>query len=353
VPNCFWRSASKDLIHRNFGGEVIANILFFKGEEPEPAGGCAEGQLVSLKRFDNMALPRSSTNGFVKLGLLICSIFFLSSCVTTQHDLLYLNDQIVALNSRVNKLEESMGTKISTELESKLNSVRYRQADLGSEIDKIKGEMQGLSGRVEDNRRLVKHTIERDKSEQDQIKASLSELSERLNQLETQAKQVQAYLDLKSSVDLREQYVKKAPLEAKEPPKRAPVIEEKQGLSETQLYETTLASFKRAEYDQALIAFKRFIEKHPKSDLADNAQFWIGECYMGLKQYDQAILAYQQVIVKYSKGNKVPNAMLRQAVAFHEIKDNIGAKILLRKIVREYPNSSEAKIASSILKKLK
>ncbi|MBU4242686.1 MAG: tol-pal system protein YbgF [Nanoarchaeota archaeon] len=300
-----------------------------------------------------MAIPRSSTNGFIKLGSLAFFTLLMASCLTTQHDLLYLNDQIVALNSRVNKLEESIGTKFSTELESKLDSVRYRQADMGAEIDTIKGEMQGLSGRVEDNRRLVKHAIERDTTTQDKIKASLSELSEGLTQLETQVKQVQAHLGLKTPVDVREQYVKKAPLEAKEPPKRGPVLEEKPGLSETQLYETALAAYKRAEYDQAFVGFKHFIEKHPKSDLADNAQFWIGECYMGLKQYEQAILTYQEMIEKYSKGNKVPNAMLRQAIAFQEIKDNVGAKILLRKIVRKYPNSSEAKIASSKLKTLK
>jgi len=300
-----------------------------------------------------MAMPRSSTNGFVKLGSLAFSTLLMASCIATQYDLLYLNDHVVGLNSRVNKLEESMGTKLSTELDSKLDSVRYRQADLGAEIDTIKGEMQGLSGRVEDNRRLVKHAIERDTTTQDKIKASLSELSERLTQLEPQVKQVQAYLGLKAPVDVREQYVKKAPLEAKEQQKRGPVLEEKPGLSETQLYETALAGYKRAEYDQALVGFKHFIEKHPKSDLADNAQFWIGECYMGLKQYEQAILAYQEMIEKYSKGNKVPNAMLRQAIAFQEIKDNVSAKILLRKIVRKYPNSSEAKIASSKLKTLK
>ncbi len=311
------------------------------------------GTVGSLKRVDKMAIPRSSTNGFVKLGYLVFSTLLMASCVATQHDILYMNDQIVALYSRVNKLEESIGTRLSTELESKLDSVRYRQADMGAEIDKIKGEMQGLSGRVEDNRRLVKHAIEGDTTEQDKIKSSLSELSERLTQLETQVKQVQAYLGLKASVNEREQCVKKALLEAKEPPKRGPVLEEKPGLSETQLYETALAAYKRAEYDQAFVGLKPFIEKYPKSDLADNAQFWIGECYMGLKQYEQAILAYQEVIEKYSKGNKVPNAMLRQAIACQEIKDNISAKILLRKIVRKYPNSSEAKIASSKLKTLK
>ena len=91
---------------------------------------------------------------------------------------------------------------------------------------------------------------------------------------------------------------------------------------------------------------------YPKSDLADNAQFWIGECHMSLEQYEQAILAYQEVIKKHPKGNKVPNAMLRQAVAFAEIKDKTSAKLLLKKVIKEYPNSSEAQIARAKLKTL-
>ena len=73
---------------------------------------------------------------------------------------------------------------------------------------------------------------------------------------------------------------------------------------------------------------------------------------MGLEQYEQAILAYQEVIKKYPKGNKVPNAMLRQALAFYEIKDKISSRLLLKKIIKEYPNKSEAKIANTKLNTL-
>jgi tol-pal system protein YbgF len=280
------------------------------------------------------------------------TVFFLllSACVTTQQDMLYMNDQVVALNSRVNKLEESIGPKLSTEVDSKLNSVRDTQAELVAEIDKMRGEIRGLSGRVEDNKRLAQHSIERDTTEQDSIKASLSELSEHLSLLETQLKQVQAHLGLKATVDMSEQLAKKTPSVAEKPPAQPPVIKESPTLSEDQLYESTLATFKGAEYEEALVGFRRFVEQYPGSDLADNAQFWIGECYMGLKQYEQAILAYQEVIKKYPKGNKVPNAMLRQALAFYEINDKISSRLLLKKIIREYPNSSEAKIASSKLK---
>lgn len=293
-----------------------------------------------------------SISSLFRLGWTV--LFLLPACVTTQQDMLYMNDQVVALNSRVNKIEESMGTKLSTELDSKLNSIRSNQAELGADVDRIKEELQGLSGRVDDNKRLIKHTVERDTTKEDTIKGSLSEISDRLSQLEIQMKQVQAYLGLKTTGDLREPYVKKTPLDAKKAPKQPPVVtmEKEPVSSEEQLYGTTLATFKKAEYDQALIGFKRFIQGYPKSDLADNAQFWIGECYMGLEQYEQAILAYQEVIKKYPKGNKVPNAMLRQALAFYEIKDKISSRLLLKKIIKEYPNSSEAKIANTKLKTL-
>jgi TolA-binding protein len=49
----------------------------------------------------------------------------------------------------------------------------------------------------------------------------------------------------------------------------------------------------------------------------------------------------------------VPNAMLRQALAFYEIKDKISSKLLLKKIIKKYPNSSEAKIAKIKLKTFK
>ena len=299
-----------------------------------------------------MKLTLSGKKGLIHLGVLIFSLIPLSSCVTSQQDLLYVNDQLVALNSRVDKIEESMGTKLSSELDYKLESVRNRQAEAGADIDKIRADIQELSGRVEDNKRLVKHVIERDTGNQDAMQVNLSNLTERMTELEVKVKQIKEYLGLKASGDLEGKYAKKGPLERKEPLKKPRVIEESPDLSETQLYETTLATYKKAKYDQALIGFKGFIEKYPKSDLTDNAQFWVGECYMGLKQYEQAILAYQEVIKKYPKGNKVPNAMLRQAFAFYEIKDKVSSRLLLKKIIKKYPNSSEAKIASAKLKTL-
>jgi TolA-binding protein len=45
--------------------------------------------------------------------------------------------------------------------------------------------------------------------------------------------------------------------------------------------------------------------------------------------------------------------MLRQALAFYEIKDKESSLILLKRIIKNYPGSNEAKIAKAKLEKIK
>jgi TolA-binding protein len=45
--------------------------------------------------------------------------------------------------------------------------------------------------------------------------------------------------------------------------------------------------------------------------------------------------------------------MLRQAIAFLEIKDKTSTRLLLKKIINKYPKSSEAQIAKKKLEALK
>jgi len=281
----------------------------------------------------------------VKHCLILFSLLFLSSCVTTREDVLYLNNQIVALNSKVNKMDE----KISGDLDT----IHENQAESGAETDKIRGEIQDISGRVADNRELVRRAVERDTTEQDAMKATVHDLSRRIAELETRVKQIYEYLGLEGTAGVPEKGALKTPLAVREPAKQLTFIEKKGVLSDKAFYDKTLTTYKEGKYEEAVTGFKNFIKKYRKSDLADNAQFWIGESYMALKQYEQAILAYQGVIKKYPRGNKVPNAMLRQALAFYEIKDKKSSRILLKRIIKKYPGSNEAKIAKAKLKIIK
>jgi tol-pal system protein YbgF len=292
---------------------------------------------------------------FASWLMVSCLVLLVSSCVTSQQDVMYLNDQVAALNTKVRQLEESV------------EPMRERQADLGAEMDGLRSNMQRLSGEVEDHTQLVQRVIDKDTTQQDMMRATVTELSARVAVLETELKRVYEYLGLETRIGRVEPDTTlppgaeraaapagtpspTSPTPAVSPPAAAPAP----GLSpEKALYDASLTKYRDGNYEEAIAGFKAFLNRYPKSELADNAQFWIGECHMGLKQYEQAILAYQEVIQKYGKGNKVANAMLRQAIAFYEINDKTSAKLLLEKVVKQYPDSNEAKIAKTKLQTMK
>ncbi|HUI28303.1 MAG TPA: tol-pal system protein YbgF [Candidatus Kryptonia bacterium] len=94
--------------------------------------------------------------------------------------------------------------------------------------------------------------------------------------------------------------------------------------------------------DQAVPKLRQFLRKNPKSDLADNAQYWIGECYYGQKDYNKAIIELNEVLLKYAKGDKVPAALLTLASAFADSGDKIDARLILQKLISDHPKTDEA-----------
>jgi tol-pal system protein YbgF len=105
------------------------------------------------------------------------------------------------------------------------------------------------------------------------------------------------------------------------------------------------------QYDKAIQQFRTFQRKNPASELADDAQYWIGESYFTRRDYNRAILEYNDVL-KYRKGDKVPAALLRQAQAFVEIGDKTDARLILQKLINDHPNSQQAKDARERLQNL-
>jgi len=271
---------------------------------------------------------------FLFLGALV----FLSSCLY-DNDIAYLNDQVVALNRRVKSLEDALDTK-----------VRSGQVNLRTDIDEVQEEIRRLNGRIEENERLLKRSVERDLGDQDALRASVGTMSERVATLETMVEQQHRYLNLPPAQPKPGPEAETSPAVK---PVTPPAVAAEPKTRETELYDKSIALYRDGKYEEAVEGFRTLLKTFPKSDRADNAHFWIGESYMALKQYEQAILAYQEVIKNYPKGNKVPSALLRQAFAFLEIKDQTSAKLLLNRVVKNHPNSSEAKIAQKKLETLK
>lgn len=117
-------------------------------------------------------------------------------------------------------------------------------------------------------------------------------------------------------------------------------------------YTKALKLYEKGDYPGTRKEFEKFLKEFPTSNLADNAQFWIGDSYYAQQRYKEAINAYQLVQDNYPNGNKVPAAILQQANAWSKMGDNTAARILYQRVTERYPNTPEAASAANKLKQI-
>lgn len=118
-------------------------------------------------------------------------------------------------------------------------------------------------------------------------------------------------------------------------------------------YDRYITTFKQGNLDAAMQGFSQFLTEYPTSDLAANAQYWLGECYYGKKDYARAIDAFDRVKAGYPSSEKIPSALLKKGFAYLALKDRNRASSVWRQVVDGYPNSPEAGKALEKLAQLK
>ena len=111
------------------------------------------------------------------------------------------------------------------------------------------------------------------------------------------------------------------------------------------LYDLALGDYQRGNYDVAVRQFTQYLEYFPESALADDAQYYIGDCYYTQSLYTQALDAYETLLKTYPEGNKVPTTLLKISFVKLARKEQAEARTYLERVIREYPNSEEAQLA--------
>jgi tol-pal system protein YbgF len=117
-------------------------------------------------------------------------------------------------------------------------------------------------------------------------------------------------------------------------------------------YQRALQLYRDNQTEQAIQGFRDFLRGNPKSPLADNAQYWIGEAYFAQSDYNRSIIEFNEVLLKYPQGDQVPGALLALASAFATSGDKIDAKLVLQKLISDHPGSEEAQIGRQQLQSL-
>ncbi|MBI3092155.1 MAG: tol-pal system protein YbgF [Candidatus Tectomicrobia bacterium] len=125
-----------------------------------------------------------------------------------------------------------------------------------------------------------------------------------------------------------------------------------QQLSAEELYEHAYSNFMERNYEAAIRGFQAFVERYPGSDLADNAQYWVGESNLLLQRYEQASVAFQLVLEKFPKGNKLPDALYKKGFSLFHLGRFDAALTELYTLLQRYPASGQANRARKLIERI-
>ncbi len=263
--------------------------------------------------------------------LFVFLVVGLYGCGASQQD-------VMTLNQRLNNVERKMSAQTRNNRSFRQNNqkkeqaIRQQAAGARAGVENLKEQIRLLSGKFEENKHMIQRRMKYFEASFRNLESRMARIEKTLNIKTTRIDQIEAYLDIE-------------PKTANTAPKTKPKAISKKVLSEDEIYTAAIKFIDQENYEAARKKLKAFLKRHPQSNRADNAQFWIAETYFREKWYEKALIEYQNVIERYSKGNKVPAAYLKQALAFEKIGDKANARLVLKELIKKYPKVNEAKIA--------
>jgi tol-pal system protein YbgF len=280
-----------------FSAAVLAGALAGSLVGPRPAEAVAR-ELIELQR-DVTSLLQGQKD--------------LATQVTQDHT--GMRTIVDQTNSSLGKIEGTMG--------SLQKSVQDVQANSGARLDTMSTQVQGLSDNLEE------------------IKSRLGKLNQQLVDLQNSVQSIDAKISGTSPAPATGTASPTAAASPSSPPPSADT-----------LYSNGLRDITSGKYDLARSEFQEYLKFYGDTDLASNAQFYLGEIAYKQKQYQDAVAAYDKVLSNYPKSFKLAPARLRKGMALIELGQKTSAVRELREVVRRYPGTEEDRQARAKLKEL-
>jgi tol-pal system protein YbgF len=235
-------------------------------------------------------------------------------------------------------------SKLNSTMSSLEKSVQDVQANSGARLDTMSTQVQGLSDNLEE------------------IKSRLGKLNQQLVDLQNSVQNIDARLS--GGVPANAPAVgspspngtpygagsSPQPM-ASGPAPSGPAPSGPAPSADT-LYSNGLRDITSGKYDLARSEFQDYLHYYGDTDLASNAQFYLGEIAYSQHQYEVAVQEYDKVLSSYPKSFKLAPARLKKGMALLELgQKNTGVREL-REVVKRYPGTDEERRARAKLKEL-
>jgi tol-pal system protein YbgF len=293
----------------------VRNILFFSGAMFASA---VAGSLIGPKPV--MAVARE----IIELQRDVTTILQGQKDMQTQ-----LTQDHTVQKTLIEQSSETVN-KLNTTMSSLQKSVQDVQANSGTRLDTMSTQVQGLSDNLEE------------------IKSRLGKVNQQLVDLQNSVQSIDARLAGSNPTGAPAGAGSNAPAT----PGAANAAPVGPPPSADNLYSNGLRDIQTGKYDLARSEFQDYLKFYGDTELASNAQFYLGEIAYSQHQYQQAVTEYDKVLTNYPKSFKLAPARYKKGMALIELSQkNAGVKEL-REVVKRYPGTEEERRARAKLKEL-
>ncbi|MFN8589212.1 MAG: tol-pal system protein YbgF [Candidatus Eisenbacteria bacterium] len=117
----------------------------------------------------------------------------------------------------------------------------------------------------------------------------------------------------------------------------------------TQAYDLATRDLTEGRYAMALTGYRDFLRRFAASDLADNAQYGVGECFFAQAAFDSAAVEYKRVGEQWPKGDRTAASLYKLALCQERLGRTSESRSTFESLVKRFPGSSEAGLAKDRL----
>jgi tol-pal system protein YbgF len=294
-----------------FSGAVLAGALGGSLIGPRPAEAVAR-EIIELQRDVTSILQGQKD---------------LSTQMTQDH---------TVMKTLVEQSGDTVG-KLNGTMSALQKSMQDVQANSGARLDTMSTQVQGLSDNLEE------------------IKSRLGKLNQQLVDLQNTVQSLDAKVSGGGGTAPSTGFSNPGAGSSSQPPAGAMTptsAASGPAPSADTLYSNGLRDITSGKYDLARQEFQDYLKYYGDTDLASNAQFYLGEIAYSQKNYDQAVSEFDKVLNNYPKSFKLAPARLRKGMALIELGQKTSGVRELREVVKRYPGTDEERKARAKLKEL-
>jgi tol-pal system protein YbgF len=221
-------------------------------------------------------------------------------------------------------------------LQIQIAALQGQIADLQRTTEDNQKEIKRLGDTLAEQTAFLRKALQDRRIQDDALQTAIKEFSERVSDLEQRLQQAPAPAAAPA-----------APLpEGSAPaPAAAPPVAAAPPPPPRELYSQAYADYARGNYDLAIQEYREYLRNYPNTDLSDNAQYWIGECYFSKGRYNEAVTAWDDLMRDYPASDKLPDARYKKAVTLERLGRRREALVEYRNVVERYPNSEAGRKA--------